>query len=56
LADLARRGGKTDSGINQMTNLGHPKSRAARAATKLFTAGAAAATLRPATPPVNNFG
>jgi hypothetical protein len=39
-----------------MTNGGHPKSRAARAAAKLFTAGPAGELLRPTAPPVNNFG
>ncbi len=39
-----------------MTTEGHPKSRAARAAAKLFPAEAAGELLRPTTPPVNNFG
>jgi len=39
-----------------MTNLGHPKPRAARAATKLFIVGVVGDSWRPTTPPVNNFG
>jgi hypothetical protein len=39
-----------------MTNDGHPKSRAARAAAKLFTVGAAGNPRRPTAPTVNNFG
>jgi hypothetical protein len=39
-----------------MTNGGHPKSRAAFAAAKLFTAGPAGNPLRPTAPTVNNFG
>jgi hypothetical protein len=39
-----------------MIHQSHPKSRAARAATKLFTVGAAGDSWRPTTPPLNNFG
>ena len=56
LADLARQGGKTDRGMKPMTITGHPKPRAAFAATNLFTVGAAAATWQPTAPPMNNFG
>jgi hypothetical protein len=39
-----------------MNPKGHPKSPAAIAATKLFTVGAAGASLPPTAPPMNNFG
>ncbi len=39
-----------------MTNTGHHNPRAALAATKLFTVGAAGESLRPTAPPMNNFG
>jgi hypothetical protein len=39
-----------------MNLIGHPKPGAGFAATKLFTAGAAGASLRPTAPPMNNFG
>jgi len=40
-----------------MTTSGQPDPAAApAAAAKLFTVGAAGATLRPAAPPMNNFG
>jgi hypothetical protein len=39
-----------------MNLIGHPKRVAVFAATKLFTAGAAGASLRPTAPPMNNFG
>jgi peptidase E len=56
-ADLARRGGKTFNRIQEMTTNGHPNPVAAPvAAAKLFTGGAAGASLRPAAPPMNNFG
>jgi len=35
---------------------GHPKAVANLAAAKLFTVGAAGASLRPTAPPMNNFG
>ncbi|MFZ0828200.1 MAG: hypothetical protein WAO02_12325 [Verrucomicrobiia bacterium] len=40
-----------------MTTYGHPDPLAAPvAAAKLFTVGTAGASLRPAAPPMNNFG
>ena len=39
-----------------MKRPGHPKRIAVYAATKLFTAGAPGPVLRPAAPPMNNFG
>jgi hypothetical protein len=35
---------------------GHPDTVAARFAAKLFTVGTTGASLRPAAPPMNNFG
>jgi hypothetical protein len=39
-----------------MHSPGHPKLTTVFAAPKLFTVGAAGASLRPSAPPMNNFG
>jgi hypothetical protein len=57
LADLSRRGGKTDHRIQEMKPAGHSDPIAANAAaTKLFTVGCGRVPVPTALPPMNNFG
>jgi len=56
MAGLTRRGGKPVEPVTKMKPEGQSDMVTARFAAKLFTVGTAGASLRPAAPPMNNFG